>query len=135
MSENKLSSKKRQLKKQPSVREKAAKASQPKNRRRILHSGRTKIAKPFKSIAKTGRKEYYLPMPDHKVGRFLNKKRHFIPTFFTGAWAELKLVVWPKRKETIKLTFSVFMFAIFFMIIISAADSVLDKVFKQLILK
>lgn len=125
---------KRQLKKQPTVRERAEKAGGAKKQRRLKQAG-SSIARPLKAVARSGRKEYYLPLPDNKAGRFLNKRRKIVPGYFRGAWGEVKQVKWPGRTETAKLTFAVFMFAIFFMIIITAADFVLDKLFKQLILK
>lgn len=123
---------KRQLKKPGTVRERAEKASTTKKPRRFKRT-RSTIAKPFQRAAKTGKKEYYLPLPDNKAGRFLNKRRKFIPSYFREAWQELKLVTWPNRKETIKLTFAVFIFALFFATFISVIDYGLDKIFKQLI--
>ncbi len=134
MADSKETSKKRQLKRVQTVRERAEKAGGSKKPRRILRAGST-VAKPFKVAARTGRKEYYLPLPDNKVGRFLNKRRKVIPGYFRGAWQELRQVKWPGRKETAKLTTAVFLFAIFFMTLISVVDYGLDKVFKKLILK
>ena len=137
MAENKKPIKKRQLKKSSTIRERAEKSgSVVKNRRlKQARSSIANIVKPIKRVTKTGRKEYYLPLPDNKIGRFLNKRRRFIPSYFRSAWAEVRQVEWPNNRETIKLTFAVFIFAIFFMIFISAADFGLDKVFKKLILK
>jgi preprotein translocase subunit SecE len=130
---NSQSKPKRQLKKQATVRQRAEKATTNKKPRRFKLVGAT-IARPLKKVAKTGKKEYYLPLPDNKVGRFLNKKRKFIPSYFRESWQELKLVTWPNRKETIKLTFAVFIFATFFAIFVTVIDFGLDKIFKQLIL-
>ncbi len=134
MADSKETNKKRQLKRVQTVRQRAEKAGGSKKPRRILRAGST-VAKPFKAAARTGRKEYYLPLPDNKVGRFLNKRRKVIPSYFRGAWDELRQVKWSSRKETAKLTVAVFMFAIFFMTLISVIDFVLDKIFKNLILK
>lgn len=134
MADSKETSKKRQLKRVQTVRQRAQKASGDKKPRRIRRAGTT-IARPFKAAARTGRKEYYLPLPDNRIGRFLNKRRKVIPGYFRGAWQELRQVKWIGRKETAKLTFAVFMFAIFFMTLISLADYGLDKIFKNLILK
>lgn len=120
--------------KQPaSLRERARSASAPKKQRR-LKSASQKLASPVRRAARAGRLEFYLPMPDNRVGRFLNKPRRLIPRYFREAWAELRLVIWPGRRETAKLTLAVFLFAAFFMVFITAADFVLDRVFKQLIL-
>lgn len=134
VAEAKKSPKKRQLKPASTVREKAESSSAPKKARRF-GSAKTKAGKPLRKAANVGRKEYYLPLPDNRTGRFLNKRRSWVPKYFREAWHELKKVTWPGRKETAKLTFAVFMFAAFFMIFITAIDFVLDKIFKQLILK
>lgn len=89
---------------------------------------------PFSGLAKTLKREIYLPMPDNKVGRFLNKRRHFMPRYFSDAWGELKQVTWPTRKETWKLTLAVFMFAIIFGLLVALVDFGLDKLFKKVIL-
>lgn len=125
---------KRILKKPETVRQRAEKAGVDKKPRRIKQA-RTTAAKPFKVVARTGRREYYLPLPDTKVGRFMNKKRHLIPSYFRLSWIELKQVKWPGRKETAKLTLAVFMFAFFLGILVTTVDYGLDKLFKQVILK
>ncbi len=127
-------SKRRQLRKPQSVRERAEKSAVEKKPRRRLHQARATAAKPFKAAASVGRKEYYLPLPDNRAGRFLNKRRKVIPSYFRNSWIELRQVVWPDRKTTAKLTLAVFLFAIFFTIIITTVDYGLDKLFKKFIL-
>ena len=125
---------KRQIKKKQTIRERAEKAGTTRGPRRLTRAGST-AARPLKAAVRTGKREYYLPLPDNKVGRFLNKRRHYMPSYFRGAWQEVRQVKWPARRETAKLTVAVFMFAAFFMMLITIADYGLDKVFKQLILK
>jgi preprotein translocase SecE subunit len=126
----------RRLKKTETVREKAEKAGRPApEKRRRLRSTAGKAAQPIKRVAHVGRKEYYLPLPDNRFGRFLNKRRHVIPRFFREAWAELRDVTWPSRKETWKLTLAVFIFAIVFGLLIAVTDYGLDKLFKRVLLK
>ncbi|HSX23693.1 MAG TPA: preprotein translocase subunit SecE [Candidatus Saccharimonadales bacterium] len=134
MADDEQKPKKRQLRKVKTVRERAEQADSDKGPRRLKQAG-TSAIKPLRAVARTGRKEYYLPIPDNKVGRFMNKRRRLIPRYFSGAWEELRQVKWPGRKETAKLTFAVFMFAIFIGTIITLADFGLDKVFKRLFLK
>jgi preprotein translocase subunit SecE len=67
------------------------------------------------------------------IGRILYKI--FLIGYFKNSWKELRQVTWPGRKETWKLTFAVFMFAIVFGTIIALVDYGLDKVFRHLILK
>lgn len=134
MAEKQDFTKKRVVKKPQTVRERAAKADTTRKPRRIKRAGTTAI-RPLKAIARTGRKEIYLPLPDNKAGRFLNKRRRVFPRYFALSVKELRQVKWPGRRETAKLTFAVFMFAIFFALIISLTDYGLDKLFKKLILK
>lgn len=125
----------RRLKKTETVRQKAVKSTdQPEKRRRLRRTAST-AAKPLRRAAHLGRKEYYLPLPDNRVGRFLNKRRYVIPRFFREAWQELRQVTWPSRKETWKLTLAVFIFALVFGSLVAGVDYGLDKLFKQVILK
>lgn len=128
---------KRVLKKSATVREQAKKkqAADTKPRQRKLRTGVKHVAKPFKAAAKVGKKEYYLPMPNNKAGKFLNKKRRVTPGYFIQAWRELKLVTWPNRKETTKLTLAVIIFAVVFGVVIALVDYGLDKIFRSLLLK
>jgi preprotein translocase SecE subunit len=122
-------------KKSSTMREKVEKSQskgQPKSRR--LKDTASKAKKPLTTAKEIGNKEYYLPLPDNKAGRFLNKKRSIIPKYFKEAWRELKLVQWPNRKETAKLTLAVLVFAIVFGALVTIVDFGLDKLFKELLL-
>ena len=122
--------KKRQLKKAETVRERAERAtSEPKPRR--LHNTTNAVGKPLGAARRFGGKEYYLPLPDNRFGRFLNKRRSFIPKFFKEAWAEVRQVEWPDRRATLKLTLAVFIFSLIFGAIITVVDFGLDKVFRK----
>lgn len=128
-------SKKRIISKSESIRERAEKAGNARPRSRRIRSTATTISKPFKTAVRIGRKEVYLPLPDNRTGRFLNKRRYLFPRFLINAWREVRQVSWPSRKETSKLTVAVFMFAIIFGVIITATDYGLDKIVKQVYLK
>jgi preprotein translocase SecE subunit len=71
--------------------------------------------------------------PVRFVGRIAG--RILWPRYLRNAFRELRQVTWPGRKETWKLTFAVFAFAIVFAAIISSVDYGLDKIFKRLIIK
>jgi preprotein translocase SecE subunit len=58
-----------------------------------------------------------------------------IPDYFINSWREVKLVTWPSRKETWRLTSAVFIFAIIFGILVGVVDKSLDEIFKKFILK
>lgn len=129
-------SKKRKLRSPPeTVRERAkATTNAPAKKRRVKQTATT-ISRPFKAAHHFGGKTYYLPMPDNKLGRFLNKRRYIVPRYFRESWQELKGVTWPDRKETTKLTLAVFTFAIIFGILVAVTDYGLDQLFKHTVLK
>lgn len=128
-------SKKRVLKKPETVRERVEKSSveKPQKTKRIRKVAK-KVSKPFLWASSIGQKEWYVPMPDNKTGRFLNKKRRFTPGYFRSAWKEVRQVTWPSRKETWKLTLAVFMFATIFGVILAITDYGLDKLFRRILL-
>lgn len=107
-----------------------AKAAKP----RKLKSATGKALKPVGKIAQAGKKEVYLPLPDTKTGRFLNKRRRIIPSYFRESWQELRQVTWPNRKQTVQLTMAVFVFAIAFAIFVGVLDYGLDKIFRKVLL-
>ena len=70
--------------------------------------------------------------PFRFIGRFLNKVL-FIQ-YFRDSYKELRLVTWPSRKQTIQLTFAVFIFAMSLGIAIAALDFGLNKLFELILL-
>ena len=128
-------SKKARIRKPQTVRERVENVQNKEEKPRRIRKSAEKVARQFKAAATVGRKEYYLSLPDSRVFRFLNKRRSFIPRFFREAWAELKQVSWPNRKETFKLTTAVFIFAIAFGLIIAITDYGLDKLFRKVLLQ
>jgi preprotein translocase SecE subunit len=59
----------------------------------------------------------------------------FFVGYFRGSWRELRLVTWPGRRESLRLTSAVLVFAVIFGAIVAGVDFGLDKLFKELILK
>lgn len=127
--------KKRRIKKTESIREQSARSQEPSTKPRRLHRTTSAIKRPLKSARNFGRKEYYLPMPDNKAGRFLNKRRSLMPKFLREAWQELLQVTWPNAKETARFTLAVVIFAFALGGLIALTDFGLEKVFKQVILQ
>lgn len=125
---------KQPTKKTTSVRETAEKQRAKDAKPRKLKQTASGAAKPVRTALHFGKREYYIPLPNNKVGRFLNKKRRFVPKYFRESWAELRQVTWPDRKTTIKLTIAVFVFSAIFMIMISVVDYGLTKLFRNIIL-
>ncbi len=58
-----------------------------------------------------------------------------VPRYFVNAWREVRLVTWPSRKETWRLTLAVFVFATIFGLMVAGVDKVLDEAFKRFILR
>lgn len=117
-----------------SFRQKAEQSRSKSAKPRKLKATATQAAKPVRKVVDFGKKEVYLPLPDNKVGRFLNKRRSFVPSYFRESWKELKQVTWPNRKQTIQLTIAVFVFAIIFALFVAMVDYGLDKVFRKVLL-
>lgn len=131
--DNKKPAKKRVNKKTQTVRERAEQQSKvPKKR---IRSVAKKVSTPAKTVKKLHKKEYHLPVPDNKTGRLLKKRVRLVPKFVRGAFQEIKLVVWPDRKSTIKLTLAVFVFALFIATLVGVIDLGLGKAFEKFILK
>ncbi len=124
---------KRILKNTETVRERSQKEPKTEKRRRLRSVG-SKATKPFKKAAIVGKKEYYLPLPDNKLGRFLNKRRSIIPKYFRESWSEVRQVTWPSNKQTLQLTMAVFIFTALLVAIVSIVDYGLDKIFEELLL-
>lgn len=129
---------KRILKKTETVRERAAKPKKEPKQRKIrgaTSKATSKISGPLKRVRNFGRREYYLPLPDNKLGRFLNKRRSIIPKYFKESWQELRQVEWPSNRQTVQLTTAVFIFAIAIGAVVAVVDYGLGKAFEALILK
>lgn len=136
MEEEKSKFRKPRIRKAPvSQREKVeierTKSQSTSRKEKITSSAGTKI----KSTSGFLAKDYYLPMPNNRFGRFMNKRRSFVPKYFKDSWVELKQVTWPGRKETWRLTFAVFVFAIIFGVLVAIVDKGLDALFRDLILE
>lgn len=127
--------KRRVVKKSETVRQKTERQTNENNKepRRIAKAA-SKVGETKTKLGATGRKEYYLPLPNTKLGKWLNKPRSIVPAFLRNSWEELQGVTWPDRSETFRLTVAVLLFAIFFGSMIAGIDYVLDNVFRRVIL-
>ena len=123
----------RATKKTQTVRERTESSRTAKPRR--IRSTASKVASPLKRARNAGKREYHLPLPNNRIGRILRKRVRIMPKFVREAWQEIRQVQWPNRRETVRLTIAVFMFALIFALIIGLLDFGLDKLFKQVILK
>lgn len=127
-------SKKRVSKKTQTVRERTKTGEKPAKTRRI-RSSVSKAKRPVSAVSKLNKKEYHIPLPDSKFGRFLRRPVKLVPRFFREAFFELRKVTWPSFKQTIKLTLAVFLFAIIFASIVGLLDFGLNVLFEKFILK
>lgn len=127
--------KKRVLKKPVTVREQASKRTTEAPKPRRLHKATSAVKKPLGAAKNLGKKEYHpVKLPDNRLGNFLSKSRKFTPRFFRDAWAELRMVTWPNRSETIKLTLAVFVFALVFAGLIGLVDFGLTEITEKILL-
>ena len=86
-----------------------------------------KIFRPFRFILRP-----FKTRPVRFIGRIIAKIL-FIK-YFVESWRELKQVTWPGRRETLQLTFAVFVFAIVFGLMITVVDYGLNKLFEKILL-
>ncbi len=92
-----------------------------------------KARKSQKASSKKAKSKFGAPLS--RIFSFLGKGlKWIVPGFLKGAFYEVRQVSWPNRRETIRLTWAVFVFAIVFSIIIAGLDFVLDKIFRSIIL-
>lgn len=123
----------RKIASKPTMRELASASDKPKTGVRIRKAG-SKASQYFKNAQNFGRKEYHpIKLPNNKFGRFLSKRVRFVPKFLREAWTEIRQTTWPGRRETMRLTFAVFVFSIIFGLFVAFLDYGLDKIFKVLI--
>lgn len=132
--------KRRVVKKSETVREKRAKqvGVEPKQRRakrvisratkplRVLSVQLISLIKPFRFLLRPFKT---------KVARFIGRNVYkiFGLKYLVESWKELRMVVWPSRSETAKLTIAVFIFAFLIAGFVAILDVGLDKVFRQLL--
>ena len=73
-----------------------------------------------------------------KLGRFRFFRiisRIFLPLYIRNSWRELRMVTWPSRRQSWKLTYAVIVFSVIFGALVFIVDFGLDKLFKELIIK
>jgi preprotein translocase SecE subunit len=130
----------------PTVRERveAARVEAENTKPGVVSRLWTQIKRPFRALKKALSRVFSrFHLPDNRFGRILRRigrvfKRIFgwlVPRYFLYSWRELKLVRWPGRGETWRLTGAVFVFAIVFGILVAGVDKGLDMLFKKFVLK
>jgi preprotein translocase SecE subunit len=128
--EGEASKPKRRLKRAApeTVRERAAKAVEANGKKIKPAREPRKVFAPFRAIGRFLKKVGSFP-PIRILGLIL------LPRYVRNSWRELRQVAWPGRRESLRLTSAVIIFAVIFGVLIAATDYGLDKVFKKVILK
>lgn len=125
--------------KKPRIRKTPETVRERADRNTTKKEGRTrklrgKIHRPLSVLRRVGRKEYNpVPVPNNKAGKVLGKRVRIVPKFFHEAWAELKLVTWPTKKEAARLTGAVIIFAVIFSIFVQVLDFLFSKLIKVIL--
>ena len=111
------------------VRQRAEKGQQvrPKRLPRLL----APLVRPFRLLGRLKRLKIWRPFKF--AGRILGKL--LVPPYIRSSFRELRLVTWPNRSQTLRLTSAVLIFALVFATIVAIVDFGLDKLFKQVILR
>ena len=117
----------------PTVRERVEAASTVTEKKKPVRNTLAKIGSPVKKLRLSDRQ---VPRIAAVPFRFLKRiLRWLVPRYFVNSWRELRLVVWPNRRETWRLTLAVFIFAVVFGALVAGVDKGLDELFKKVILK
>ncbi len=123
---------KRKLRPAQTLREKSESANlvKPKKKSRLSKLTKT-VKKPFqKLINYIGQYKTFRAIAVSL--RFIG--RIFVPNYIRNSWKEIKLVTWPSRKETYRLTVAVIGFAIIIGAVVASLDYGLSRLFKIIIL-
>lgn len=131
-------SRKKRVRKAPTLREQAemARAKEEKEQEPKRRRIRRLTSKTGRAFRKTHLGNNPISKALAKIGRLILKVlRFFVPKYFINSWREVRLVTWPSRKETWRLTGAVFVFALIFGAMVAGVDKGLDILFKNLVLK
>lgn len=134
----KKTTKKRQLKKTETVRERAGRSDVVAKKRSPIRKALRVLTWPLRKIwavlSVVLRPFSFLlapfkTRPARAIGRVLASVLLF--RFFRDAWKEIRQVQWPTAKETARLTMAVFVFSLVFGAIVAITDYGLEIVFKK----
>jgi preprotein translocase SecE subunit len=116
-----------------SLRQRNLKAAEAKEKPRRIRKAASNAVKPVGKVRNALKTEYHV-FPQAEDAGFFSKSRKATPSYFVNAVGELKQVSWPGRRETWKLVFAVFVFAISIGVFIAILDFGLEKLFREVIL-
>lgn len=115
------------------LRERNLKAAENKDRPKRIRKAAENAVKPVGKARRALKTEFHI-IPQKENPGFFTKSRKATPSYFTKSLSELQYVTWPGRKETWKLVFAVFVFAIIMGVFIAILDFGLEKLFREVIL-
>lgn len=124
---------KNQKKPKVSIRERNRKAAESKEKPKRIRKAAVQAKKPVTGAAKVLTTEFHL-LPRKNDSGFFTRSRKVTPKYFADSAQELKYVTWPGRKETWKLVFAVFVFALTLGVFIAVLDFGLSRLFRNIIL-
>ncbi len=116
-----------------SLRERNLKAAEAKDKPKRIRKAAENAAKPVGKARAALKTEFHV-IPQKEDAGFFMKSRKATPSYFTKSLGELKFVTWPGRRETWKLVFAVFVFALTMGLFIAVLDFGLEKLFRTIIL-
>lgn len=125
----------RKVKNPETFRERAVKASEqsdmPNRSRRLRTAAGRPARKGYAAAQRIGQNKFVqiIAWPFRLLGKIL------VPKYVRQSYQELRLVQWPNRHDTFRLTFAVLVFALIFALLVSGIDYVLDKIFREVLLK
>ena len=109
--------------------------------RELAEAARTKEENPKPKRVRGALAKQAAPIRKLKLGQkapikaFKKALAWIVPRYFVNSFRELRLVQWPNRRETWRLTLAVFVFAIVFGAMVAGVDKGLDELFKKVVLK
>lgn len=109
------------------LREKSEQAQAKSSQPHRLNRPRQILAMPFRFIGRVLR-----PLGKFRVIRAVGYV--IFPPYFRNSWKELRLVTWPNRLQTRRLTFAVIIFSLIFGGIVAGVDWTFDKAFREFVL-
>ena len=115
-----------------SFREQSEKAQARSAQPRKLSKPARIIAKPFQILGR-GIAKIFRPLGRFKFFRAIGYVLY--PPYFRNAVKELRMVTWPDRRKTWRLTYAVIVFSAVFGVLVAGVDFGLDKLFREFILK
>ncbi len=116
-----------------SIRERNRKAAESKEKPKRIRKAAGQAKRPVSGAAKVLTTEFHV-LPRNSESGFFTRSRNVTPKYFADSAKELKNVTWPGRRETWKLVFAVFVFAMTLGVFIAVLDYGIERVFKDIIL-